>query len=536
MKVQKIDKTLNETLLIEYKGFQKKTYNFITVLNNLLGLSSYYGNEATTEDGQNFKITIRYPSQGEVQNLYARLQPKLKEIGAKKLSHRGSKYTPTGEITFFISKDIQDNIINELNQKEDERELEYKNSFENVDISQYKPNDKVIEKIRNYRDSGSKINVKAIKSLDKVLTYLYASILLDWRDAQYALESAARELGADESLITAIIEKTDAEEQDERSDIEKQMNLPKSNLLSFEEKHCWLPKKVLQFFIDNNIPVHFGKRSPGSRYDRNGLQWTEIENLTLFPETDRELKIQIPVHTLESGGATTYSGPGTYRSSASQLINGLKHYLEVRNLLNNTNKEESLNEAFIKRSIQAYKPYTYEAKRVFRKILDANKWDDFVEYIDWEYPNGIYEDELDMLLSDHEDELLKELNIQEVQECVDKKVNEDIEVNSDELADNIELTQAEEFPQVGSNLGIYTEIVNAINGEWETINDYNIIMANLKDQGDDDIINVIKDIQDEEYKHVGQLQEILKQFSNDADNIQSGETEAEKQLQGEDIQ
>ena len=210
----------------------------------------------------------------------------------------------------------------------------------------------------------------------------------------------------------------------------------------------------------------------------------------------------------------------------------------------NINKEdefdenESLNEAVVKRDLKAYRPYTYKAKKVFNKILDAEKWDEFVDYIERNYPNGIFEDTLDILLGDYGNEILTVLNIQELAECKDKEVNEDITVTSDEFADNIELNQAEEFPEVSQNLGHYTEIVNAINGEWETINDYNIIIANLKNASTgeyDDLINVIKDIKDEEYKHIGQLQEILKHFSDDPENIESGEEEAKDQMQGEDI-
>lgn len=80
-----------------------------------------------------------------------------------------------------------------------------------------------------------------------------------------------------------------------------------------------------------------------------------------------------------------------------------------------------------------------------------------------------------------------------------------------------------------------TELSNAlismINAEWDTIADYNKLIDLMTELGHDDMINVINDINSEENKHVGQLQECLKRISSVTDEISAGEDEGDEQLE-----
>jgi len=315
-----------------YKRFKRKEFNIIGYLKDLLSIGQYgrmYNTSLTQDDDTHFSIVIRYPNSGEVAKKYEAVAPKLKSIGAKNLSKEGSKYTSNGYIKFVLPLAVQENIIAELNDAENKREMDYASSINGVDLSTYEPSDKVLGKLREYRDRGSKINVNAIKDLSKVLTYLYGSIMLDMPTND--LEYRAMDLGASKNIINAIFEKADKQEVDARSSIEQEKNLPASNLFTFEDKHCWLPKKIFQYFIDNNIPVHFGKRTSGDHYDHNGAQWTEIEHLTLFPGTGKEINYDIAVHTSEGGGNNRYTGNNTAtRTSINDVIADIEDMVDRR--------------------------------------------------------------------------------------------------------------------------------------------------------------------------------------------------------------
>lgn len=82
--------------------------------------------------------------------------------------------------------------------------------------------------------------------------------------------------------------------------------------------------------------------------------------------------------------------------------------------------------------------------------------------------------------------------------------------------------------------GISAYITDAINGEYDTINDYNEMLLALKDDSQDSAINVIEDIIKEEYTHIGQLQELLKMYASPSSEIKSGEVEAQKQIEDTD--
>ena len=87
-------------------------------------------------------------------------------------------------------------------------------------------------------------------------------------------------------------------------------------------------------------------------------------------------------------------------------------------------------------------------------------------------------------------------------------------------------------PEVGEDTGIADLLLTLINGENDTIRDYNSFKANLSSHPE--FIPVIEDITNEENNHVGMLQTLLKQISPNVATIEQGQLEAEHDLEKED--
>ena len=92
-----------------------------------------------------------------------------------------------------------------------------------------------------------------------------------------------------------------------------------------------------------------------------------------------------------------------------------------------------------------------------------------------------------------------------------------------------------EGPQPGPNTGVADMLIAAINDEWEAIQTYNSIISTLTYESANNyefsnMIPVIQDIVNEENKHVGQLQELLKVISPNTESIRDGEIEARGQF------
>jgi len=88
-------------------------------------------------------------------------------------------------------------------------------------------------------------------------------------------------------------------------------------------------------------------------------------------------------------------------------------------------------------------------------------------------------------------------------------------------------------PELGPNVGVADIIMSSINDEFNTIRNYNSLIATMQNEGKEEYLPMIKVIQDitaEENKHVGQLQEILKQISPNATQIEAGKDEAQEQM------
>lgn len=89
-------------------------------------------------------------------------------------------------------------------------------------------------------------------------------------------------------------------------------------------------------------------------------------------------------------------------------------------------------------------------------------------------------------------------------------------------------------PQEGPEAGLAQLLIDAINGEWETVNQYNSLLIMAKAEGFEEFIPVLEDINTEENKHIGQLQELLKKVSPNAEAIDSGAEEAQEQFDDDD--
>ena len=83
-------------------------------------------------------------------------------------------------------------------------------------------------------------------------------------------------------------------------------------------------------------------------------------------------------------------------------------------------------------------------------------------------------------------------------------------------------------PVMGPEAGLATMLIDSINGEWDTVNLYNSIAITAREAGFEDIAAVLDEINTEENKHIGQLQEILKTISPNASAIKDGEDEAKE--------
>jgi uncharacterized phage infection (PIP) family protein YhgE len=88
----------------------------------------------------------------------------------------------------------------------------------------------------------------------------------------------------------------------------------------------------------------------------------------------------------------------------------------------------------------------------------------------------------------------------------------------------------QETPQTANDTGLANMLIHAINGEWETISEYNDILTVIRNNNQFDMIPVIEDILSEENKHVGQLQKILETISGNVEDITEGEQEASEQM------
>ena len=114
----------------------------------------------------------------------------------------------------------------------------------------------------------------------------------------------------------------------------------------------------------------------------------------------------------------------------------------------------------------------------------------------------------------------------------DKPIKEDIE---GEKSEKEELDATPNTPNTPDEFGTAGLINALIQDEWQAIQGYNDAIATLSTTDiDTDIINVFKDIANEENIHIGQLQKALEMVSPNVSSISDGEQEGAKQLEEPD--
>lgn len=112
---------------------------------------------------------------------------------------------------------------------------------------------------------------------------------------------------------------------------------------------------------------------------------------------------------------------------------------------------------------------------------------------------------------------------------------DDWDEDDDDYYESLKEDLEQETPQTASDTGLANMLIHAINGEWETISEYNDILTVIRNNNQLDMIPVIEDILSEENKHVGQLQKILETISGNVADISEGEQEASEQMSDETV-
>lgn len=112
---------------------------------------------------------------------------------------------------------------------------------------------------------------------------------------------------------------------------------------------------------------------------------------------------------------------------------------------------------------------------------------------------------------------------------------DDWDDEDDDYYESLKEDLKQETPQTANDTGLANMLIHAINGEWETISEYNDILTVIKNNNQLDMIPVVEDILSEENKHVGQLQKILETISGNVADITEGEQEASEQMSDETV-
>ena len=101
---------------------------------------------------------------------------------------------------------------------------------------------------------------------------------------------------------------------------------------------------------------------------------------------------------------------------------------------------------------------------------------------------------------------------------LDESITEDVDI------------AIEEGPKEGPEFGLSSLLNEAIQEELKTIDNYNSLAITARSEGYEEIAALIDEINTEENKHIGQLQEALKSLSPNALAIEDGEAEGQEQL------
>lgn len=107
-----------------------------------------------------------------------------------------------------------------------------------------------------------------------------------------------------------------------------------------------------------------------------------------------------------------------------------------------------------------------------------------------------------------------------------------VDTNENDVADTLESEveiTVDDNPasEIGPTLAVTQLLMDAIKDEYNTIQFYNDIIATASsEEGFDDVVRIMKHINEEEQIHVGMLQQLLKQYDTAAGEVETGKTEA----------
>ena len=130
--------------------------------------------------------------------------------------------------------------------------------------------------------------------------------------------------------------------------------------------------------------------------------------------------------------------------------------------------------------------------------------------------------------TEQEDDITVEVDGEVVVDTTDDAVVDDTIIEepapeADEPTDAVD--------QVGPEHAVNGLLIGAIKDEYEAIEFYNDMIANIQDMqidGAEDMIRVLKHINEEELIHVGMLQQLMTKLSPAAESIDSGKAEVEE--------
>ena len=91
------------------------------------------------------------------------------------------------------------------------------------------------------------------------------------------------------------------------------------------------------------------------------------------------------------------------------------------------------------------------------------------------------------------------------------------------VIDDISISTSLDVPEIGPEMGISTLLMQAIKDTYTMIDSLNSLYIALSDVGASDKMDVMSQIIADETSHIGSLQAMLKDYSPNMENIDSGE-------------
>lgn len=115
-----------------------------------------------------------------------------------------------------------------------------------------------------------------------------------------------------------------------------------------------------------------------------------------------------------------------------------------------------------------------------------------------------------------------------------------VDTNDNDIADTVEseVSTTEENPasEIGPTYGITQMLMDAIKDEYDTIQFYNNVIATAADEtGFEDVVRILKHINEEEQIHVGMIQQLLTKYDTAAAEVKTGNQEAVEIIADEEL-